>query len=89
MVNLSPLQLDAEREIVVEDHDHGRNWRDCPFTRTGSCFCQFLWIFRLMKSFLRRWGTLVQLRLGLIIATANQESSSNARSPESAESLVV
>lgn len=40
MVNLSPLQLDDVREIVIEEHDRGLNWRNCPFTRT--CWIMFL-----------------------------------------------
>lgn len=40
MVNLSPFQLDENRDIVVVEHDRGRNWRNCPFTRT--CCVMFL-----------------------------------------------
>jgi hypothetical protein len=40
MVNHSPYQLDAVREIVVEEHDRGLNLRNCPFTRT--CWVMFL-----------------------------------------------
>ena len=34
MINLRPHQLDAMREIVVEEHDRGIKLRNCPFTRT-------------------------------------------------------
>lgn len=34
MINQSPHQLDALREIVVEEHDRGINLRNYPFTRT-------------------------------------------------------
>lgn len=40
MVNHSPYQLDAVREIVVEEHDRGLNLRNCPFTIT--CWVMFL-----------------------------------------------
>lgn len=40
MINMSPHQLDAVREIVVEEHDRGINLRNCPFTRT--CWVMFL-----------------------------------------------
>lgn len=47
MIDQSPHQLDAVREIVVEEHDRGINRRAYPFTRTyGSCSCVFLWISR-------------------------------------------
>lgn len=40
MINMSPHQLDAMREIVVEEYDRGINLRNCPFTRT--CWVMFL-----------------------------------------------
>lgn len=40
MISLSPHQLDAVREILVEEHDRGRNLHACPFTRT--CWIMFL-----------------------------------------------
>jgi hypothetical protein len=40
MINLSPLQLDDIREIVIVEHDRGLNFRSCPFTRT--CWIMFL-----------------------------------------------
>jgi hypothetical protein len=40
MINLSPLQLDDLREIVIFEHDRGLNFRSCPFTRT--CWIMFL-----------------------------------------------
>ena len=40
MINLSPLQLDGVREIVVQALDRGINLRSCPFTRT--CWVMFL-----------------------------------------------
>jgi hypothetical protein len=40
MINLSPIQLDDVREIVIVEHDRGLNFRSCPFTRT--CWIMFL-----------------------------------------------
>jgi hypothetical protein len=40
MINLSPLQLDANRQIIVQEHDRGLNLRSCPFSRT--CWIMFL-----------------------------------------------
>jgi hypothetical protein len=40
MINLSPMQLDDVREIVIVEHDRGLNFRSCPFTRT--CWIMFL-----------------------------------------------
>ena len=40
MVDLSLLQLDENREVVIQEHDRGINLRDCPFTRT--CWVMFL-----------------------------------------------
>lgn len=40
MINMSPHQLDALREIIVVEHDRGINLRNCPFTRT--CWIMFL-----------------------------------------------
>jgi hypothetical protein len=40
LINLSPLQLDANRQIIVQEHDCGLNLRSCPFSRT--CWIMFL-----------------------------------------------
>jgi hypothetical protein len=40
MINISPLQLDADRELTVVEHDKGFNLRNSPFTRT--CWIMFL-----------------------------------------------
>ena len=61
MINLSPLQLDDMREVVVIEHDQGLNLRSCPFTRT--CWIMFLAFpldFQTRKSFRRRLDTLAQ-----------------------------
>lgn len=40
MINQSPHQLDAMREIMVEEHGRGINLRNCPFMRT--CWVMFM-----------------------------------------------
>ena len=40
LVDQSSLQLDVEREVIIQEHDRGINVRSCPFTRT--CWVMFL-----------------------------------------------